>query len=65
MNGKKMLMSLSVLMAGAMSLVAQERTDASVGTMNLTLEKAIEIALAENPTKRLRIRKLGRRCCLL
>ena len=52
MNGKKMLMSLSVLMAGAMSLVAQEQTDASVGTMNLTLEKAIEIALAENPTIR-------------
>lgn len=46
-----MLMSLWVLMICifSTSAQAQEQSDASVGTMNLTLEKAIEIALAENP----------------
>lgn len=46
-------MSLGVLMAATLSAVAQGQGDgASLGTMNLTLEKAIEIALAENPTIR-------------
>lgn len=51
MKGKKLLMSLWVLMVCifSTSAQAQEQSDASVGTMNLTLEKAIEIALAENP----------------
>ena len=52
MKGKKLLMSLGVLAASAASTVAQGQTDAAVGTMNLTLEKAIEVALAENPTIR-------------
>ena len=46
-------MSLGVLMAATLSAVAQgQGGGASLGTMNLTLEKAIEIALAENPTIR-------------
>lgn len=49
-RAKKWLMSLGALMAGLLSAEAQEQATASVGTMNLTLEKAIEIALAENPT---------------
>lgn len=52
MKGKKLLMSLGVLVASAASTVAQGQTDAAVGTMNLTLAKAIEVALAENPTIR-------------
>ena len=48
-----MLMSLGMLVAGTLSVMAQEQDGgASVGTLNLTLEKAIEIALAENPTIR-------------
>ena len=46
-------MSLGMLVAGTLSVMAQEQDGgASVGTLNLTLEKAIEIALAENPTIR-------------
>lgn len=53
LKGKKMLMSLGMLVAGTLSVMAQEQDGgASVGTLNLTLEKAIEIALAENPTIR-------------
>ena len=37
-------------MACALSVQAQEENGGTVGTMNLTLAKAIEIALAENPT---------------
>ena len=50
MKGKNWLLSLGVLMACALSVKAQEVNGGSVGTMNLTLAKAIEIALAENPT---------------
>ncbi|MBQ6966079.1 MAG: TolC family protein [Bacteroidaceae bacterium] len=46
-------MSLGVLLTGTLGALAQEQGgEASLGTMNLTLEKAIEIALAENPTIR-------------
>ena len=44
----KLLMSLGLLLAGAFSSAALGQDDvSSSGTMNLTLEKAIEIALAE------------------
>ncbi|MBR1667507.1 MAG: TolC family protein [Bacteroidaceae bacterium] len=46
-------MSLGVLMAGTLGTQAQEQQGGtSLGTVNLTLDKAIEIALAENPTIR-------------
>lgn len=46
-------MSLAVWMAGTLGCAAQEEAGgASLGTLDLTLEKAIEIALAENPTIR-------------
>jgi len=49
----KLLMSLGLLLAGAFSSAALGQDDvSSSGTMNLTLEKAIEIALAENPVIR-------------
>ena len=44
------LLSLGMLMACALGMEAQEVNGGSAGTMNLTLAKAIEIALAENPT---------------
>ena len=47
---RKWLMGLGMLLAGTLGMGAQEQNNASVGTMNLTLEKALEIALAENPT---------------
>ncbi|MBR0045851.1 MAG: TolC family protein [Bacteroidaceae bacterium] len=50
MKGKKLLMSCWMLMVCLFSTSAQAQDNVSVGTMNLTLEKAIEIALAENPT---------------
>ena len=45
-----MLMCLGLLMAGTLFCSAQEQNKTSLGTIDLTLEKAIEIALAENPT---------------
>ena len=45
MKGKKLLMSLCLLMTSAVVAVAQGLENPSVGTVNLTLEKAIEIAL--------------------
>ena len=48
MKGKKMIVGLLALMM-TMSSKAQDNTSA-VGTLDLTLERAIEIALAENPT---------------
>ena len=50
MKGRNLLLSLGMLMACALSVQAQEENGGTVGTMNLTLAKAIEIALAENPT---------------
>ena len=50
MKGRKIMLSLGMLMACALGLEAQEVNGGSEGTMNLTLAKAIEIALAENPT---------------
>lgn len=50
---KKWLLSLVLSAAGFASGMAQQTVDASVGTLNLTLDKAIEIALAENPTIRM------------
>ena len=57
---KRLLMGLAMLMVSTLGIEAQEQTEpgqnpgakgsTSVGQMNLTLEKAIEIALAENPT---------------
>ena len=49
MKGKKMLLSLGILLTCVLGMKAQEVNGGSVGTMNLTLAKAIEIALAENP----------------
>lgn len=49
----KMLLALGAMMSGTLSAGAQSVSDnSSAATMNLTLEKAIEIALAENPTIR-------------
>ncbi|MBR3619692.1 MAG: TolC family protein [Bacteroidaceae bacterium] len=64
MKGKKIGMGLGMLLASTLSMGAQEMDGASAGTMNLTLEKAIEIALAENPTihvadKEIELKKLA------
>lgn len=50
MKGRKVLLSLGMLLACALGMKAQDGNGGTVGTMNLTLAKAIEIALAENPT---------------
>ncbi|MBS7323060.1 MAG: TolC family protein [Bacteroidaceae bacterium] len=50
MKGRKVLLSLGMLLACALGMKAQDVNGGTVGTMNLTLAKAIEIALAENPT---------------
>lgn len=53
LKGKNWIVSFGLLMAGTLCMNAQNQDEAaSVGTLNLTLEKAIEIALAENPTIR-------------
>ena len=52
MKGKRIGMGLGMLLASTLGMGAQEMDGASAGTMNLTLQKAIEIALAENPTIR-------------
>ncbi len=49
-KGKKILLGLGVLLSSLMSANAQNQNGAAVGSMDLTLQKAIEIALAENPT---------------
>ena len=50
---EKLLLGFGALIAGTLSAGAQGvGYDEPSGTMNLTLEKAIEIALAENPTIR-------------
>ena len=49
---EKLLMGLGVLLIGTLSVDAQEQGMSSLGTMDLTLDKAIDIALAENPTIR-------------
>lgn len=49
MKGKKMLLSFGLLVASTLLAMAQAQENVSVGTMNLTLAKAIEIALDENP----------------
>lgn len=49
---EKLLMGLGVLLISTLSVNAQEQGVSSIGTMNLTLDKAIDIALAENPTIR-------------
>ncbi len=64
MKGKKIGMGLGMLLSSTLSMGAQEMDGASAGTMNLTLEKAIEIALAENPTihvadKEIELKKLA------
>ena len=52
-KGEKLLVSLGVLMASTLGMKAQEQGGGtSVGTVQLTLEKAIDIALSENPTIR-------------
>ena len=62
-KGKKLLMSFGLLMVSVFGAEAQGQksiseateshvADSLVGTIDLTLEKAIEIALAENPTIR-------------
>ncbi len=50
MKGRKIWLGLGMLMACALGMEAQDVNGGTVGTMNLTLAKAIEIALAENPT---------------
>ena len=64
MKGKRIGMGLGMLLAGTLGMGAQEMDGASAGTMNLTLQKAIEIALAENPTihvadKEIELKKLA------
>ena len=64
MKGKKIGMGLGMLLASTLSMGAQEMDGASAGTMNLALEKAMEIALAENPTihvadKEIELKKLA------
>ena len=59
-------MCLGALMAPVLSLGAQTVAPASVGQLDLTLEKAIEIALAENPSikvadKEIRLKQLADR----
>ena len=49
-KGKKLLCALVLLCASTLSTRAQGSTEANPITMDLTLQKAIEIALAENPT---------------
>lgn len=48
-KGKKILLGLSVLVASVTNANAQSQ-ESAIGKMDLTLQKAIEIALAENPT---------------
>ncbi len=50
MRGKKLLLGLGVMMASSLNAQTQDSGNVSLGTMDITLEKAIEIALAENPT---------------
>ena len=52
MKVKKLLMAYGILLASTLNAGAQVQSDASLGTMSLTLEKAIGIALDENPTIR-------------
>lgn len=52
MKVKKLLMAYGILLASTLNAAAQVQSDASLGTMSLTLEKAIGIALDENPTIR-------------
>ena len=64
MKGRKVLLSLGMLLACALGMKAQDVNGGTVGTMNLTLAKAIEIALAENPTihvadKEIELKKLA------
>ena len=50
---EKLLLGFGALIASTLSVGAQGVGEySSLGTMDLTLEKAIEIALAENPTIR-------------
>ena len=49
-RSRKLMMCLGMLIASTLGMKAQEQGGTSVGTMNLTLAQAIEIALAENPT---------------
>ena len=48
---EKLLVAISVFASGTLNVFAQEQTT-TVGNLNLTLPKAVEIALAENPTIR-------------
>ena len=48
---EKLLVAISVFASGTLNVFAQEQTT-TVGNLNLTLPKAVEIALAENPTSR-------------
>lgn len=50
LNNKSLWLSLGVFLVSTLSLGAQTQAGASEGELSLTLEKAIEIALAENPT---------------
>lgn len=64
MKGKELLTSFGMLMASVFGATAQEQTVTREGTMHLTLAKAIEVALAENPTirvadKEIELKKLG------
>lgn len=48
---EKLLVAISVFASGTLNVFAQEQIT-TVGNLNLTLPKAVEIALAENPTIR-------------
>jgi len=52
-NLKRILLGCVVLMTCSTSMMAQDNGETSLGAMNITLPRAIEIALAENPTIKL------------
>ncbi|MCQ2258264.1 MAG: TolC family protein [Bacteroidaceae bacterium] len=47
---KRLFVGVGALLASVLTAEAQDSGEATIGSMDLTLKKAIEIALAENPT---------------
>lgn len=48
-RSKKFVLCLGMLMANILHISAQSMVEPAIGSLDLTLDKAIEIALAENP----------------
>ena len=58
-EGKKWLLLIAIVLAGS-----HARAQGTRDTLILNLDKALEIALSDNPTiKVAAVRKLGRTCC--